>query len=142
MRADSNKRKQSLSENGSKPSLQGWIKRRRVEVDALGANFSKSLSSKERPNEEVVGRDGWTQKHQAELQFQGRKRAVRFIEAVGEGTVAEDGLTDEMRALIASYMKLEKVRDHELQRKLRRPRLCKRIQKDVSSMASASTPAR
>ncbi len=116
IRIDSGRAKRRLSLDG-KPSLEGWIKRRRAEVASLADNFPKVPLKDEAPAAPVVGDNGWTESHQRELDFQARKRASRFVEAVLEGTIPGDDVDEDMLTLIGQYMKLEDKRARDYRNK-------------------------
>jgi hypothetical protein len=61
--------------------LSRWVKQRRLDV-AIAARKFPRVPVKDQVLCETVGESGWTESHQAEADFQARKRAVRFIEAV------------------------------------------------------------
>ena len=93
---------------GVNPSLLGWVKRRRQEVTDLQHKFPK-VPIQDRSTNPKAGL-GWSEAHQKEFDFQSRKRALRFIEAVMEGTVQPSALSGDMSTLIAQCVNLEGVR--------------------------------
>ena len=107
IRCDSNsKSKRSSPVDDAKPSLEQWVKRRRMEVKKAGERCPKASATTE-PPARVVGQDGWTDKHEKEKAFQDKKRARRFIEAIEEGTIDKAGLSEEMTLLVKMYHELE-----------------------------------
>ena len=96
---------ESKRKMGVNPSLLGWVKRRRQEVTDLQHKFPK-VPIQDRSTNPKVGL-GWSEGHQKEFDFQSRKRALRFIDAVMEGTVQPSTLSGDMSALIAHYVKMQ-----------------------------------
>lgn len=101
------------------PTLARWIQNRRKTVRQLEAKYAQ-VSVNTLCTKRVVGRDGWTEKHQHELEFQQRKRAVRFIEAVEQGTIPESELSEDMKALLEQYHSLGVKREREAENKRKR----------------------
>ena len=98
----SNKRKFAEAEKG-------WIERRRMQVEALAKGVDTNVLKKRRP--------GWSAAHQKELDFQNEKQARYFVDAVLDGSVDVNDLSDEAATIILQ----------EIQRREKRRKVAKKI---------------
>ena len=95
---------------------QGWLKKRRAAVD----DSLHELASSDETHEEAAASELWTKGHEAELQKQRKKQTRHTVEALWDGRLLPEEITDDLKNAADALAASNKVQDKLLSQTYRR----------------------